>query len=585
LRSSNDNVNKGKTMVDVKSAQARPAPPMPFEKPSPGSWVLDASHWERPMPRILQGVFEESYTEGNRESAKAYGVAFDTMEFATVNGFPYYCERQLGGPKEPKGLPPKWLLKLMLRIEPGLRRRVRSCDAAFATRRWREDIRRYLEDEVPPVVKRASELKQVKLDAQGDRALADHVARARQLLKDDLRIHFRFNVGRVLPVGDFVAQVRSWIDVPVAEILASLRGFSPASEEGLAELEALAARLRTDEILARRLRENDADPAALIAELRGRQDDTGEATRAWLDCVGARVTGFCAGYPTLQETPSTLVASLRAALDAPAREDAEAAGRAAEARLRAKIPDEHRATFNALLDEARSVYFLRDHMTMRNTTSFGLLRLAALEVGRRMVSQGLIDEAEAALDLQFDEVRGLLVEGRTPDLASMRQWYAWRQVATTAMAPASLGPPAPPFPPLDWFPPGMARQLAALLAYDEAMLGEVEPERPEPTLVKGNGASPGVRVGTARLVLEPGDFDRVQPGDILVARITTPSYNVLLPMLAGIVTDRGGILSHPAIVSREYGIPGVVGARGATERIPDGARVEIDGDAGTVRLL
>jgi phosphohistidine swiveling domain-containing protein len=60
---------------------------------------------------------------------------------------------------------------------------------------------------------------------------------------------------------------------------------------------------------------------------------------------------------------------------------------------------------------------------------------------------------------------------------------------------------------------------------------------------------------------------------------------VILPLLGGVVTDRGGLLSHPAIVSREYGFPSVVGARNATTRIPDGALVEIDGDAGTVRVV
>ena len=81
------------------------------------------------------------------------------------------------------------------------------------------------------------------------------------------------------------------------------------------------------------------------------------------------------------------------------------------------------------------------------------------------------------------------------------------------------------------------------------------------------------------------DFASLRQGDILVAPITTPTYNAILPLLGGIVTDRGGLLSHPAIVSREYGFPGVVGTRDATVRIPDGALVEIDGDAGTVRVL
>jgi rifampicin phosphotransferase len=231
------------------------------------------------------------------------------------------------------------------------------------------------------------------------------------------------------------------------------------------------------------------------------------------------------------------------------------------------------------------VYFMRDHMTMRNTATFGVLRLALLEVGRRLVARGWLDDAEAALDRTIDEVKGVLVESRESDATEARTWSAWRRVATSEHAPEALGPPRLPFPPLDAFPPAQKRLLDALLVYDEAMMGEVEPPSERSMVVRGHGASPGKRQGTARLVLEPGDFDRVRSGDVLVARMTSPSYNVLLPLLAGVVTDRGGILSHPAIVSREYGIPGVVGTRVATRTIPDGARVEIDGEAGTVRIL
>ena len=66
---------------------------------------------------------------------------------------------------------------------------------------------------------------------------------------------------------------------------------------------------------------------------------------------------------------------------------------------------------------------------------------------------------------------------------------------------------------------------------------------------------------------------------------TSEAFNILLPLLGGIVTDSGGLLSHSAIVAREYGIPGVVGTRDATERIPDGARVRVDGDAGEVTVF
>ena len=91
--------------------------------------------------------------------------------------------------------------------------------------------------------------------------------------------------------------------------------------------------------------------------------------------------------------------------------------------------------------------------------------------------------------------------------------------------------------------------------------------------------------GIARVVAGAEDFARVLPGDVLVAATTTPAWTPLFPSLAALVTDTGGILSHAAVVAREYRIPAVVGAAGATTTIPDGARVRVDGTSGEIALL
>jgi pyruvate,water dikinase len=118
--------------------------------------------------------------------------------------------------------------------------------------------------------------------------------------------------------------------------------------------------------------------------------------------------------------------------------------------------------------------------------------------------------------------------------------------------------------------------LGALFAPSEA---EHEDE-----LLRGIAASGGVYEGVARRVNGPDEFDRIQKGDVLVTESTTEAFNILLPLLGAIVTDAGGLLSHSAIVAREYGIPGVVGTREATQRIQDGSTVRVNGDAGEVSL-
>ena len=100
----------------------------------------------------------------------------------------------------------------------------------------------------------------------------------------------------------------------------------------------------------------------------------------------------------------------------------------------------------------------------------------------------------------------------------------------------------------------------------------------------GLGACPGVVEAKAIVLLEP-DLSVRLSGEILVARQTDPGWVVLFPCIRGLIVERGSMLSHAAIVAREYGIPGVVGTREATERIRDGMRVRVDGDAGEVTLL
>lgn len=561
-------------------------PPVPFAKPSPGTWMFDASHCEKPLPRIMWGVLEEAFTAGNREGVTAYGLLLDTIEMRLVNGFMYVCVRPFGGPPEPKSNPPRAIFRLMCWLHPGIRRRLRASEQAVRERLWRKETAAYLAEAVA-VEEELTRLLAVPINTLDDSGLVAHLRACRTVAEDDARIHFRVNMSRILPVGDLIAHVSRWADVSVAEILQALRGTSPQSEEGLPELMALADEVRASPDLVATLQETaPPDAGALLDNLAARDDDAGAALRAWMGRIGHRTSGFSAGYPTLREMPGTLLQTLRAAVDNPWHSTADASGREALERLRTRIPAEHRDAFDALMEEARSVYFLRDHCAQRNTATFGALRLAGLEAGRRLVERGVLDEAEAALDLSLATLARAL-SGENIDTGEAVRWYRWRRDATGEVAPPILGPAPLDPPPIEWIPEGAGRRLLqAAMRYEEAMEAEVDTVATESdTTVSGLAASPGTCVGTARLVLEPGDFDRVRPGDVLVARMTAPSYNVLLPMLAGVVTDRGGILSHPAIVSREFGIPCVAGTRRATTVIPDGARVEVDGDKGVVRVL
>jgi pyruvate,water dikinase len=134
-------------------------------------------------------------------------------------------------------------------------------------------------------------------------------------------------------------------------------------------------------------------------------------------------------------------------------------------------------------------------------------------------------------------------------------------------------------PDLKLFPPNVAnvmRILNIVMAHDS---------RPSelPDGADGVAASPGHFTGPARIVTGPHDFGRVHAGDVLIAPITTSPWEVVFPHIGALVTEGGGLLSHPAIVAREYRLPAVVGCEGAMTRFHDGQLVTVNGTTGTVR--
>jgi pyruvate,water dikinase len=103
--------------------------------------------------------------------------------------------------------------------------------------------------------------------------------------------------------------------------------------------------------------------------------------------------------------------------------------------------------------------------------------------------------------------------------------------------------------------------------------------------ITGVGASSGQVTAPARVLAGPEEFGQMRPGDVLVARMTTPAWTSLFAVASAVVTDVGGPLSHSSIVAREYGIPAVLGTGVATQRLTSGTQVRVDGDAGTVTLV
>src|SRR5260221_3225990 len=395
--------------------------------------------------------------------------------------------------------------------------------------------------------------------------------------------HMRFTASAVVPTGDFLAHVGDWTDVPPSELLGLMRGTAPTSAGASGELEQLIAAFEADP-QARELLASDDDPGTVLEALRSLDSDAGAAVSAYLDLIGYRLLdGFDISEPYALELPDVLLRAIRIAVEGKSDEASDVDDRIAD--VRSKVPEEHRAQFDELLGEARLTYRLRDERgVFSDIWASGLMRRAVLAGGRRLAAKARISKAEHRADAGFDEMRSLLSGGDGPSADELAARAEYRASHSSKDAPATLGDPPHPPPDPSGLPPGVGRVMRATGIALGHLFGSSEAEHEE-DLLRGLPASRGVYEGPARLVSGPSEFDRIVKGDVLVTVSPTEAFNILLPLLGAIVTDSGGLLSHSAIVAREYGIPGVVGTREATERIADGTRVRVDGDAGEVTVL
>jgi pyruvate,water dikinase len=552
-----------------------------WEPPGPGVWELETVHAQRPTTKMVAAAWRYGLPKGFQYGTARYGLMLDYLQPESVNGFIYMQPRPFGAPPGAVGPPPPPVLWALTRFHPKMRARASAAKKAFDSKLWRADLEEWDSVDRPAMVAKHRAIQAVDVTDLSDEHLAGHISAVFDHLLESAWMHHKYTVPSTLVVGDLIAGVTQWTGLQPGEVLALIRGNS-AITLGFAadELDAAAAALRSDGD-AQAILNRDRDPQSTLDALAA-HSGVGSAVTAYLDAVRYRGVGYDVCDKNAGEMPETLVGALRSAVDGAASIPTDPM---VEKRIRDLVPDEHKADFDDRLAEARLMSRLRDERGVYSDGwATGLMRRALLEAGRRLREAGRIADAEHAVELSVDEAAALLngSEGPSPDELADR--YAWRSSHSTDDAPPFLGgePAGPPDPSV--FPAPLRRAEIAMGVMLANLFAPSDRES-DATTVRGIPVQPGVYEGTARIVNHSSLFGRIQPGDVLVARSTSPYFNVVLPMLGAIVTDRGGALSHAAIVAREYGIPGVVGTREATALIPDGSRVRVDGSTGEVTLL
>lgn len=212
---------------------------------------------------------------------------------------------------------------------------------------------------------------------------------------------------------------------------------------------------------------------------------------------------------------------------------------------------------NRTLDEARRYLIARESMRQCSAQTYALVRSFVIEAGVRLVARGVLAQPEDVFMLTAGEVADY-VDGKVGADAAGNVGY--RRAMYEGYR--DLTPP---------------HELGAGI--------DVTPEKLDGNVLRGLGCSPGVVEGVARVVGSLADIDAVTPGDILVTQYTDPGWTPALGLVAGVVTEVGGMLSHAAVIGREYGIPAVLNVATATTTIRSGQRLRLDGRAGTVEIV
>ncbi|HXI45517.1 MAG TPA: PEP-utilizing enzyme, partial [Candidatus Acidoferrales bacterium] len=433
----------------------------------------------------------------------------------------------------------------------------------------------YWYDEVVPELKAMfAEMRAAPVETGSGDEVATAWERAWTAMERAWNLHFTSILGPYQILEDLADLYESVTpNASPGEALRLMQGTRHELYETELGVERLAAAAAAAPDVAAGLRSGVRSPEAL-ADLAGGSDFVA-ALRAFLGehgHMGQSVDDLA--LASWGEDPGLLLAEVAKRLEHPtegaearrARLAHEADELAAAARERFAGKPEELARFEHVLDLSRRIGPLTEvHNYWIDRGSQAATRAFSMRVGARLVRDGVLERPDDILYLRRSEVPDLLrhPEDRRALVAERRARHAEQAKRQpprfVGKAPESTGP-------VDRF--------------DTARV-----ESTEADVLRGTGASAGVVRGPARVVLTSNEFDRIKPGDVIICPSSNPSWVPVFTIAGGLVTNTGGVLSHAAVVAREFGLPAVVGVAGATTTVRDGQLVEIDGTAGTVRLL
>ncbi len=548
-----------------------PAPPdfpVVWEDPADERlfWTRDAMHFPNPV-NTLEGEFLVRIAQGNgfARACEAYEMPVKIL-VRLVNTYLYTSPAPVVAPEEMEAM--------------GERSQKKIGEAMSRLgERWRGEY-------LPEIQEYLRDWDRFDLRGASMPKLLDHLDETVVRFRSLWEIHFTVVIPMMISINAFEEFYQDLFDSDGAfDAYRLLQGLENKTIETGRELWRLSRQALKMPEVRKVLEENAADDVVSALEGSAQGREFLAKLGAYLDEHGRRGDLWGISFPTWAEDPTPVIKMLKDYVtQSGGGPDEELAALAAEreqllAETRERLegyPQAVRDEFEFLLKVAQeSVVLSEDHGFWIDFSSTARVRKVLMEFGHRFAEAGVIQRPDDVLHLNLDEIRETarcLPDLDRRDLVSRRK--AELERFAQAQPPPALGTP-PPGPPPD---NPVNRTLMKFSG------GPPQPPG-EPGVLRGNPGSPGVVRGRARVLRSLSEAAGLRKGEVLVAETTAPPWTPLFATAAAVVTDTGGILSHCAVVAREYRIPAVVGVAMATATIRDGQTVEVDGDKGVVRVL
>jgi pyruvate,water dikinase len=559
---------------------ALPPQPIPIVIDVPkGTWQRD-DHHTTPSP-LMVDIWMDTYFQEQIKEFRKFGMPIKNFIPKLIGGHLYAQMQMEGG--EQKGEPPYWVMWLVARLLPMMRKMNRDMEFIFSNGVHHQEMIDWEEKHKPFFVQRIAELRQVDVPELDNKELLRHFNELVKFSQDGAIGHAN-TMGNWIAMGEFNLFCQDHLGWDMKKVVHLTGGWSKATS---------FVHDKLTELVISNFNQNEA--SELLAEiendalkLKVMRPEFAAKLDAWIGKNALRMQDYDLHHPTLGEHPELIyqnvVALLKQLASGTLRKTISNLEREREFALaRTKLAGTPQLEeFENLAKWCQRAYSLRDENGYYTVTQpSALLRLCCLEMGKRIPK---LERSEHIFYLKIHELIDAS-EGRSSNTAeTVRIRRGEEQWAKLNRGPKVYGPPEAPMPSVNPFPPALRKTFRIFGWMMESEMSEVNRDANlAENMLQGRGASAGKYTGSARIVRGPKDFKKVELGDIMVCRITSGEWSMVFSRVGALVTDEGGFLSHPAIIAREFGVPAVVGTDEATAKIKDGSIITVDGNTGMVR--